>query len=262
MDRVRGRGNVTSSLEISCQFEGRPLPAITWLKAGSVISEDPNKYEITVDNESDKKVRSLLKILNLEHSDNGTYLCHGKNAHNSDTAIVEALVLDVPEVKVEHIVAVSSSKLYINWTVTDWNSPVTGYILSFREGDTNQWKYHIDTQIDSYSTSYLMADLKKDKEYSIKMAAKNEVGTGKFNEYHEPVKTLDFDPVFIPDVSIKGITKNSISVGWNDPPEKFRDFIHFYRVSKDDGRQITQFLHTLPYPLHLWSDLQVMIIMI
>ena len=256
VDRDNGSGNVTSSLEVSCQFEGKPLPAITWLKAGSVIQEDPTKYEITVDNESDTRVKSLLKILNLDHSDNGTYLCHGKNAHNSDTAIVEALVLDIPEVRIDHIVAVSSSKLYINWTVTDWNSPVSGYILSYREGDTNQWKYHIDTEIDSYSTSYLMADLKKDKEYSLKLAAKNEIGTGKFNEYHEPVKTLDFDPVFIPDVSIKGITKNSISVGWNDPPEKFRDFIHFYRVSKDDGAQITQFLHTLPYPLHLWSDLK------
>ena len=78
-------------------------------------------------------------------------------------------MLDVPEVKVEHIVAVSSSKLYINWTVTDWNSPVTGYILSFREGDTNQWKYHIDTQIDSYSTSYLMADLKKEQERKVRL---------------------------------------------------------------------------------------------
>ena len=194
MDRANGSGNVTSSLEVSCQFEGKPLPAITWLKAGSVIEEDPNKYEITVDNESDKKVKSLLKILNLNHDDNGTYLCHGKNAHNSDTAIVEALVLDVPEVKIDHIVAVSSSKLYINWTVTDWNSPVSGYILSYREGDTNQWKYHIDTEIDSYSTSYLMANLKGDTKYSLKMAARNEIGTGKFNEYHKPVRTLDIDP--------------------------------------------------------------------
>ena len=255
MGRNDGAGNVTQALEVSCQFEGKPLPTVTWLKAGTVVEESPTKYEITEDNVSDKSVKSLLKILNLEHGDNGTYLCHGKNAHNSATAIVEARVLDVPEVEVAHIVAVSSSKLYINWTVADWNSPVTGYILSYREGDTNQWKYHIDTEIDSYSTSYLMADLKKDKFYSIKMAAKNGVGTGKFNEYHEPVKTLDFDPVFVPDVSIKGITKNSISVGWNDPPEKFRDFIHFYRVSKDDGGHVTEHVHTLPYHLHLWSDL-------
>ena len=126
---------------------------------------------------------------------------------------------------------------------------------TFREDGTNEWRYHIDSEIDSYSTSYLMSNLTSDKSYSIKMAAKNNVGTGKFNEYHENVKTLDFDPVFIPDVSIKGITKNSISVGWNDPPEKFREYIHFYRVSKYHGDHVTEHLHRKPFPIKLWSDL-------
>jgi hypothetical protein len=44
-------------------------------------------------------VKSLLKILNLAHGDNGTYLCYGQNAHSSYTAIVEALVYDVPSVR-------------------------------------------------------------------------------------------------------------------------------------------------------------------
>ena len=254
IERTDGRGN--SSLELSCVFEGKPLPTVTWLRHGNTIVEDPNKYEITVDNVSDKTVKSLLKIINLEHSDNGTYLCHGKNAHNTNTAIVEAAVLDVPEVTVEHIVAVSSSKLYINWTVTEWNSPVMGYILSYREGDSNSWKYHIDTEIDSYSTSYLMSNLSHNTPYSIKLAAKNGVGTGKFNQYHEAVSTLDFDPVFVPSASIKGITKNSISVGWTEPPEKYRDHIHFYRVAKYSGELTTEFLHTSPHHLHLWEDLQ------
>ena len=133
VDQMNGSGNISQSLELSCQFEGKPLPTVQWLKAGSVIEENPNKYEITVDNVSDKSVKSLLKIFNLDHGDNGTYLCHSKNAHNSATAIVEALVLDVPEVTIDKIVAVSSSKLYINWTVVDWNTPVTGYILSYRQ---------------------------------------------------------------------------------------------------------------------------------
>jgi len=251
-----GSGNVSQTLELSCQFEGKPLPVVSWLLHGKVITEDPEKYEITEDNISDKTVNSLLKILNLEHSDNGTYLCHGKNPHNSDTAIVDAFILDSPAVQVDHIVAVSSSKLFINWTVTSWNLPVTGYILSFREGDTNQWKYHMVSQIDAGSTSYLMSNLTANKPYSIKMAAKNDHGTGEFNTYHQAVNTLDFDPIFKPEVSIKGITKNSISVGWNDPPEKFKEHIHFYRASKDDGEHVSEVLHTQPYPLHLWGDLQ------
>ena len=253
--RTDGTGAVTEALELSCQFEGRPVPAVTWLRAGSVVSQDPEKYEITEDNLSDKTVKSLLKILNLSHEDNGTYLCHGKNAHNSDTAIVNAFVLDSPAVQIDYMVAVSSSKLYINWTVVDWNQPVTGYILSYREGDTNNWQYHMVSQIDSTSTSYLMSNLSRDASYTVKMAAKNAHGTGEFNTYHTSVRTLDFDPVFIPDVSIKGITRNSISVGWTEPPAKFQPHIHFYRVTKHDGEAVAEVVHTQPFPLHLWSDL-------
>ena len=249
--RSNGRGNV--SLELECQFQGKPLPEVTWLRQGREISPDPQKYEITQDHVSEKTIKSLLKIVNLEHSDNGTYLCHGRNAHNTDTAIVDAFVLDVPEVSVANIVAVSSSKLYINWTVTDWNSPVVGYILGYKQAESESWQFIYE--IDSYSTSYLLSNLTTNKPTNIKMAAKNQVGTGSFDEYKEAVTTLDFDPVFIPDVSIKGITKNSISVGWTDPPEKYRDHIHFYRVSKYSGSGSTEFLHTSPHALHLWEDL-------
>ena len=42
-----GEGNVTESMELSCQFEGKPLPEVTWLRQGRTITEDPQKYEIT-----------------------------------------------------------------------------------------------------------------------------------------------------------------------------------------------------------------------
>lgn len=37
----------------------------------------------------------------------------------------------------------------------------------------------------------------------MKMAAINNIGTGDYHEYADMVKTLNFDPVFIPEVSIK-----------------------------------------------------------
>ena len=45
---------------MTCIFEGKPLPAVTWLQAGNVISEDPNKYEITEDNVSDTRTLSSV----------------------------------------------------------------------------------------------------------------------------------------------------------------------------------------------------------
>jgi len=251
-----GYGNVSNSLELSCEFLGKPVPQVTWLYRGKEIKQDANKYEITEDHLSDVTIKSLLKIVNLGHQDNDTYICHGSNTHNSDTAVVEAVVYDAPVVRIDYVGAVSSSKLFLNWTVVEWNQPIISYILSYREGGDNQWKYHLVSKIDAGSSSFLMSNLSASTEYRIKLSAKNKFGTGDFDTYHEAVKTLDFDPIFIAEVSIKGITKNSISVGWNEPPAKIGEHIHYYKVTKRSGEQVTSVIHDVPYPLHLWDNLE------
>ena len=57
-------------------------------------------------------------------------MCQGENEHGSDIAILENLVLDKPGVRIDHVRAVGKDALYLNWTVTEWNSPVTDYFLS------------------------------------------------------------------------------------------------------------------------------------
>lgn len=81
---------------------------------------------------NDKQVTSFLKIMDLTHMDNGTYLCHGENEYDIDVAILHNLVLDKPQVNIHKVVPVATDKIYFNWTVTDWNSPVTDYFLSVR----------------------------------------------------------------------------------------------------------------------------------
>ncbi len=44
--------------------------------------------------------------------------------------------------RIEEVLAVSSSKLFLNWTVVEWNQPVTGYSLSYREEGDNSWRYY------------------------------------------------------------------------------------------------------------------------
>jgi hypothetical protein len=63
-----------------------------------------------------------------------------------------------------------------------------------------------------------MRNLSADTTYLIKLAAKNEFGMGEFDLYHSEVQTLKFDPTYVPDVGVKGITWNSISLGWDSPP--------------------------------------------
>lgn len=129
---TNGSGRTGTTTELSCTFEGRPLPNIKWLAFGGDLTQDPIKYEITTSKVNDKQVTSFLKIMDLTHMDNGTYLCHGENEYDIDVAILHNLVLDKPRVNIHKVVPVATDKIYFNWTVTDWNSPVTDYFLSVR----------------------------------------------------------------------------------------------------------------------------------
>ena len=129
------------------------------------------------------------------------------------------------------------------------------YFLHYREEGENAWEYHQVSEIKPESTSFLMANLTADKNYLIKMAASNDEGTGQFFVIDEPVRTLDFDPIFKPEIAIKGITKNSVSIGWNEPPEKMKDYIHFYKATKRHGELLSEIIHTQNFPLQLWSNL-------
>jgi protein-tyrosine phosphatase len=111
------------------------------------------------------------------------------------------------------------------------------------------------TEISPGSTSYLMSNLSAGKEYNVKLAAKNLIGLGDFFIFNTTVRTLDTDPEFVPEISIKGITKNSIFVGWNDPPEAVAPYIHFYKVTKRAEDHTAEVIHNQPSSIHLWDGL-------
>ena len=95
------------------------------------MRSNPLKYEITEDHSGNRTVTSLLKVINLAHDDNTTYLCFGQNAHDSATAAMIGLVYDMPEVIIDEIVPVSSSKLFLTWTANSWNLPIKVIFIIF-----------------------------------------------------------------------------------------------------------------------------------
>lgn len=256
-----GSGRTGSTTELSCSYEGRPVPTVKWLGFGKEVTEDPLKYEITVEKTSDKKMTSLLKIMSLGHADNGTYLCHGENDYGTDVAVMEAVVFDKPEVKLDLVVPVGRTKLFFNWTTIDWNSPITDYFLSFRASGDTAWVYFIGEKILPGATSFVMRNLTADSTYHIKLAAKNKYGTGEFDLYHSSVKTLTVDPMYVPKASVKGLTWNSISIGWTAPPtdeiEDILNYITYYRlVRKTAAQEFVMYQPVGTYPFYLWRDLK------
>ena len=65
----------------------------------------------------------------LSHYDNGTYLCHANNDYTPAVAMINSIVFDKPVVELDLVKAVDNDKIFVNWTITEWNSPVTDYFL-------------------------------------------------------------------------------------------------------------------------------------
>lgn len=102
-----------------------------------------------------------------------------------------------------------------------------------------------------------MKDLRPDSSYLLKLAAKNKYGMGEFDQYVKPVKTLDFDPTFLPDLSVKGITKDSISIGWNTPTdERIKEHTNYYKLTKKTAEQVVNMYQDAnTYSFYLWRHL-------
>ena len=48
------------------------------------------------------------------------------------------------------------------------------------------------------------------------------------------MSTLSYRPVFQPEVSVKGLTWNSVSIGWSQPgEERIREHVDYYMLTRN-----------------------------
>lgn len=191
--------------------------------------------------------------------------------------------MDKPSVKIDYVRAVDQDKLFFNWTLDDWNSPVTDYFLAVstinnqakfsksnihvsfyrlfkqsRQSGHDSWEFFLSERIPVRANSFVMKNLVPNATYHIKLAAKNTFGMGEYDLFHKPVRTLDFDPVFVPTVGVKGLTWNSISIGWNAPDdERLSEHIDYYKLNRKTSEQeLTMYHPSKDYPFYLWRNLE------
>ena len=93
--------------------------------------------------------------------------------------------------------------------------------------------------------------------YLLKLAAKNEIGSSDFHQYHTAIRTLDFDPSFVPRVSVRGLTWNSISISWNTPKDSRKnELINFYKLTRiTSDTEVTMYQPADKYSNYLWLHL-------
>jgi hypothetical protein len=65
------------------------------------------------------------------------------------------------------------------------------------------------------------------------------------------------DPYFVPEISVKGVTFNSITIGWSQPPEEMKDHVHYYMLIVQNNSTTKEAIHPeQSMNLFLFTDLQ------
>lgn len=57
------------------------------------------------------------------------------------------------------------------------------------------------------------------------------------------------DPVFVPNVTLKGSTAHSISISWNKPKQNLTEYIHYYELELYDNVTNTKKESMYPSPV-------------
>ncbi|XP_035721716.1 tyrosine-protein phosphatase 69D-like [Vespa mandarinia] len=233
------RTNVSESANLTCHVFGYPLSNFSWLKGNDTKTSESLKNHSTVTHVNETYVIMTLEFKSPSRKDNGTYICKAQDNNGIISAYRHLFVIDVPKINIDFIKAVGAGSIFLNWTVDDGNEPITNYLIRLMKNGTDQFLYYKE-QIGGGISSYVLKHFENGTAYKIGISADNAAGSSHIQFYPHWVTTLEKDPVFIPKVSVNGVTENSITIAWTVPPPHLKEHVHFYNLMathKDQKRQ-------------------------
>ncbi|KAJ0171133.1 hypothetical protein K1T71_013332 [Dendrolimus kikuchii] len=216
------------NVTMSCIFEVYKPAEVKWYKVGN---ENQTSIDVKPKPLNPKQVVStyLLTIQNAD-DDNGTYNCEMEDSVSSTKMIgtVDIIVYASPIVTVDKVIGVNTTQLYLNWTVKNYNLPIEEYQLSYAINKPKETFRYGEKRIGIDNTSFVLDGLNSSTEYRIKLQVRTRYG------WSLPIdgvgKTLDKEPIFVPNISINGFSATSVTIGKAPPPNDIEPLIHYYEL--------------------------------
>ncbi|XP_014611442.1 PREDICTED: tyrosine-protein phosphatase 69D isoform X2 [Polistes canadensis] len=233
------RTKVLESANLTCHVFGYPLSNFSWFKGNDSKTNEHLKNHSTVTHVNETYVIMTLDFKDLSRKDNGTYVCQAEDNKGTISAYKNLFVIDVPKVSIDFIKAVGAGSIFLNWTVDDGNEPIKQYLIRYMKNGTDRFLFYKE-QIGGGISSYVLKDFENGTAYKIGISANNALGSSHIQFYPQWVTTLEKDPVFIPKVSVNGVTENSITIAWTVPPPHLKEHVHFYNLMATHGDQKRQ----------------------
>lgn len=196
------------SLRLFVPIRGRPVPQAKWTKDDGETIE-----RATIDSTSSY---TSLVIENVNRFDSGKYNLMVENSSGSKTVTVQVRVLDTPSAPQNlKITMVTNQAVTLTWDppVNDGGVKIKNYIVEKRESTR---KAYATVNAICHNTTFTVGQLLEGCNYYFRVLAENEYGIGLPIETAESVKVSE-KPQPPGKITLKDITKNSVTLSWEKP---------------------------------------------
>ncbi|XP_045539804.1 tyrosine-protein phosphatase 69D isoform X1 [Papilio machaon] len=218
-----------ANVTMQCVFEVYKPGEVKWWKRAK--EDEAIELDSRTGKQLDLKQIESTYILHIKNpEDNGTYICEVFDPVTSTniSGEIDVMVYAIPLVVMDTVIPISSSQLFLNWTIRAYNSPIKSYNLMYRRLPSTDYSLYTREKIGVKNISFVMEGLEKSSSYQLKLEVTTTYGQSKPHVYDTIVKTLDKDPIFVPNITINGFSATSVTIGWAPPPESIAELIHYY----------------------------------
>jgi len=218
------------NLNISCEVNGYPKPAVKWYK---------EKDEIIKNGKASRAVPSVgeyISRLDLDHiqrNEGGKYWVTAENEVGKAEAHFTVKVLDVPMPPENlKVLDVTSSSCRLAWSIPkdDGNVPITGYYVEKFDS-----KRGLFIRVDKTSLNEILVEkLQKGQSYKFRVIAENKVGLSEPCEMKESVLIKGkFDVPSAPESPVASeVSDTGCRISWEEPTSNGGSPIKGYYVER------------------------------
>uniref|UniRef100_A0A3Q3K5L8 Titin n=1 Tax=Monopterus albus TaxID=43700 RepID=A0A3Q3K5L8_MONAL len=217
-------------IKVEIPVMGRPRPSISWQKDGTALKlTQRTSVEVAA-------ATVILSINECTRADSGVYTMTGKNIVGSVTDNIFVKVHDVPGPPKGPVNIVEISRTYCSfaWDApeNDGGVPINSYVVEIRDTTSQTWTELSSTVI---RTMFKAIRLTTGSEYQFRVKAKNRYGVGPPITSEAVVAAYPFRVPGPPGTpNVVAFTKDSITIGWNEPVSDGGNEVIGYHVERKE----------------------------
>ncbi|TGZ48419.1 hypothetical protein DBV15_02782 [Temnothorax longispinosus] len=159
-------------IDIVVKFTAKPIPIDEWTVNGRVLKKS-KRIIPSID-----ECSAVLTIRDVQEKDFGDYNLKLTNPHGEDSIEINVIVVQVPGAPgIPEPLEITDNSITLHWKKpdSDGHSSIIEYILEYREKTETLWSKITETIIE---TTYKLTNLIAEKEYTFRVTAVNEAGSG------------------------------------------------------------------------------------